>query len=89
LPDAEALESDREVDMKVSQSSACGLMLLKNEPDPYYMRIFSVAEPIEIRHCDKSYESNLSAWLELYSEWTPTPWEKGLNTLYEAIKNEM
>jgi SAM-dependent methyltransferase len=43
LPDAEALESDKGVDLEVCQCSGCGLVQLSNDPVPYYRDVIRAA----------------------------------------------
>ncbi|MDI6839405.1 MAG: methyltransferase domain-containing protein [bacterium] len=43
LPDAESLESDKGVDLKVWQCSGCGLVQLSNDPVPYYKEVIRAA----------------------------------------------
>jgi UDP-glucose 4-epimerase len=52
------------------------------------LRISNVTVPIEIRDYGKPYEADVSAWLELFPDWTPTPWAEGLSALYEEVKND-
>ena len=43
LPDADSLESDKGVDLKVCQCSGCGLVQLSNDPVPYYKEVIRAA----------------------------------------------
>lgn len=43
LTDAESLESDKGVDLKVCQCSGCGLVQLSNAPVPYYRAVIRAA----------------------------------------------
>lgn len=43
LPDAESIESDKGVDLKVCQCSGCGLVQLSNDPVPYYKEVIRAA----------------------------------------------
>jgi SAM-dependent methyltransferase len=43
LPDAESLERDKGVDLKVYQCSGCGLVQLSNDPVPYYKDVIRAA----------------------------------------------
>ena len=53
------------------------------------IRVSNITVPVEIKNHGKPYHADVSAWLELCPEWTPTPWAKGLNALYEEMKSEL